>query len=108
MPARSSGLASSTGGDRELGAKLEKRFCEGCHAVGKVRPPLTPGLYEPDYLVQRVRWLPGHDAKQMPPIYVDRLTDSDLRHIVTYLAGDESKRIFDRKRAASASAEVPN
>jgi len=42
--------------------------------------------------------LPGHDARQMPPIYIDRLVDTDLRNIVTYLAGDESKRIFNRNR----------
>jgi polyisoprenoid-binding protein YceI/mono/diheme cytochrome c family protein len=94
---RSASLRNPTQGNRRLGAVLEKRFCENCHAVGKIRAPLTPGLYEPDYIVRRVRWLPGHDARQMPPIYVDRLTDTDLRHIVTYLSGDESQRIFDRR-----------
>jgi polyisoprenoid-binding protein YceI len=94
---RKSSLANPTKGDRKRGAELEKQFCEGCHAAGKLRPPLTPGLYEADYLVRRVRWLPGTDARQMPPIYVDRLTDTDLRNIITYLAGDESRRIFDRR-----------
>ena len=101
---RKTGLLRPTAGERALGAKLEKRFCGGCHGAGLIRPPLTPGLYEPDYLVTRVRWMPGHDARQMPPIYMDRLPDSELRHIVTYLAGDESKRIFARKRHAAAAA----
>jgi polyisoprenoid-binding protein YceI/mono/diheme cytochrome c family protein len=97
---RRSDLANPTGGDPKLGAKLEKRYCEGCHNKGSVRPPLTQGLYEPDYLVHRVRWLPGNDARQMPPIYAERLTDTDLRHIVTYLAGKQAKKIFDRKQHA--------
>jgi hypothetical protein len=62
-----------------------------------VRPPLTPGLYEADDLVRRVRWLDGHDARQMAPITVDRLTDSELRDIVTWLAGQEAERVFERK-----------
>jgi hypothetical protein len=36
----------------------------------------------------------------MPPIYAERLTDTDLRHIVTYLAGKQAKKIFDRKQHA--------
>ncbi|HYV49113.1 MAG TPA: cytochrome c, partial [Myxococcaceae bacterium] len=72
-----------------------------CHGKGRVRPELTVGLYEPDYLVQRIRWLPGRDSRQMPPMYLDRLVDSDLRNIVTYLAGEQSERIFKRKRKGS-------
>jgi mono/diheme cytochrome c family protein len=101
---RRSTLANPTRGNRKRGEQLTEQFCGDCHGKGKIRPPLTVGLYEASYLVQRVRWLPGHDAKQMPPIYVDRLVDSDLRHIVTYLAGDESKRIFQRK---SPTAQAP-
>lgn len=100
---RRTDLARPTEGNRVAGEAATTRFCVSCHSPGKMRPPLTPGLYEPDYLVRRVRWLPGHDAHQMPPMYIDRLTDSDLRNIVTYLAGDKSKRIFERKRVATSA-----
>ncbi len=95
---RRSGLPDPLGGDPRRGQEQERRFCGACHGEGEIRPPLTPGLYEADDLVRRVRWLPGSDARQMPPIYVDRLPDSDLRDIVTWLAGDESQRIFKRRR----------
>ena len=94
---RATGLKNPVQGDRKRGALLVKRYCESCHSATSVRPPLTPGLYEPDYLVKRVRWLQGKDNHQMPPITLDRLSDTELRDIVTYLAGDESKRIFQRK-----------
>ncbi|MHB1844119.1 MAG: YceI family protein [Deltaproteobacteria bacterium] len=94
---RSTGLTNPIGGDRKHGQMLERRYCESCHAVGKIRPPLTVGLYEPGYLVQRVRWNDGKDDQQMPPFYIDRLPDSELRDIVTYLAGEKSKRIFERQ-----------
>ena len=93
-------LDHPTAGNGPNGRKLAQRFCEGCHSVGGERPPLTPGLYEPDYLVQRVRHLQDTDARQMPPMYVDRLTDSELRDIVTFLAGDPNDRIFKRNRPA--------
>ena len=95
---RRSGLPNPLGGVARRGRALEKKFCGGCHAEHGLRSPLTPGLYEADDLVRRVRWLPGSDARQMPPIYVDRLTDSDLRDIVTYLVGEPSQRIFQRHR----------
>jgi polyisoprenoid-binding protein YceI len=98
-------LANPLKGDPKLGAKLAHRYCESCHAEGAVRPPLTPGLYEADYLVKRVRWQPGNDAHQMPPLQIDRLTDSELRDIVTYLVGDESLRIFKRNRPTGAARE---
>jgi polyisoprenoid-binding protein YceI/mono/diheme cytochrome c family protein len=85
-------------GDRVRGMKLTKLHCSRCHDVNKVRPPLTPGLYEAGYLVSRVRWLVGHDAQQMPAMLVTRLPDNELRDIVTYLA-DEKQRIFKRKPA---------
>lgn len=97
---RRSDLAKPTAGNAKAGEQTTEKFCGDCHAKGKIRPPLTPGLYEADYLVRRVRWLPGHDAHQMPPMYVDRLTDTDLRNIVSYLSGDKSKRIFERRRGA--------
>jgi mono/diheme cytochrome c family protein len=94
---RRSELPDPLGGDPKRGKVLEQKFCGGCHGEHEIRSPLTPGLYEPDDLVRRIRWLPGTDARQMPPIYVDRLPDSDLRDIVTYLTGDESQRIFKRR-----------
>jgi mono/diheme cytochrome c family protein len=95
---RRSDLARPTGGDEKRGKTLTQIFCDGCHGAGKVRPPLTQGLYEPDYLVKRVRWLPGHDARQMPPISVDRLTDAELRDVITFLTGAPSKKIFNRTK----------
>jgi mono/diheme cytochrome c family protein len=100
---RATPLKNPVQGDRKRGALLEKRYCESCHSATSVRPPLTPGLYEPDYIVRRVRWLWGKDDHQMPPISMERLPDTELRDIVTYLAGDESKRIFQRKHPAPAA-----
>ncbi len=94
---RHTAIDRPTGGNAERGALLTERFCASCHADGALRPPLTPGLYEADYLVKRVRWIPGHDAKQMPPMGMDRLRDAELRDIVTYLVGDDATRIFRRK-----------
>lgn len=97
---RQTAIDRPTGGNAERGAVLTERYCNSCHAEGALRPPLTPGLYEADYLVKRVRWIPGHDAKQMPPLAMDRLRDSELRDIVTYLVGDDASRIFHRKPKA--------
>jgi len=95
-------LVNPLAGDARSGARLERRYCEACHGEGKMRPPLTPGLYEPDYLIRRVRWLEGHDALQMPPSYLDRLNDTELRDIVSYLC-DESQRVFKRKGRHTAA-----
>ncbi|MGO8969367.1 MAG: YceI family protein [Myxococcaceae bacterium] len=107
---RHTGIDRPTGGNAERGALLTERFCNYCHAEGALRPPLTPGLYEADYLVKRIRWIPGHDAKQMPPLSMDRLRDSELRDIVTYLVGDDATRIFQRKPkpVAPPRTEVPH
>ena len=94
---RQTAIDRPTGGNAERGAVLTERHCNYCHAEGALRPPLTPGLYEADYLVKRVRWIAGHDAKQMPPMSMERLRDSELRDIVTYLVGDDATRIFHRK-----------
>jgi polyisoprenoid-binding protein YceI/cytochrome c len=94
---RHTAIDRPTGGNAERGALLAERYCNYCHAEGALRPPLTPGLYEADYLVKRVRWIAGHDAKQMPPMSMERLRDSELRDIVTYLVGDDASRIFQRK-----------
>jgi len=98
---RKTALAKPTAGDKKAGKALTDKFCGSCHGKGRIRPELTVGLYEADYLVQRIRWLPGHDARQMPPMYLDRLGDADLRHIITYLAGEKTDRIFKRKRGNS-------
>jgi hypothetical protein len=42
----------------------------------------------------------------MPPMYVDRLTDGELRDIVTYLSGDPNDRIFKRNRMAPPKAKT--
>jgi polyisoprenoid-binding protein YceI len=105
--ARRTGIDRPTGGDGKRGAILTERFCGRCHGEGVMRPPLEVGLYEPDYLVARVRWIAPHDAKQMPPFPVDRLTDTELRDIVTHLVGRPDDRIFQRRRATAPRAEVP-
>jgi mono/diheme cytochrome c family protein len=94
---REAPLARPTDGNIKRGEQLAKVHCNRCHAEGRVRPPLTPGLYEADFIVRRVRWLPGHDAQQMPPLPVDRLSDAELRDIVSWLA-DDKQQIFSRKR----------
>jgi polyisoprenoid-binding protein YceI/mono/diheme cytochrome c family protein len=107
---RKTAIDRPTGGNAERGAVLTERYCNYCHAEGALRPPLTPGLYEADYLVKRVRWIPGHDAKQMPPMSMERLRDSELRDIVTYLVGDDATRIFHRKPkpAVAPRTEAPH
>jgi len=105
ITARKTAIDRPTGGDAKRGAMLTERFCGRCHGEGAMRPPLELGLYEPDYLVARVRWIAPHDAKQMPPFPLDRLRDTELRDIVTYLAGLEQDRIFRRRpRPAPRSA----
>jgi len=105
---RKTAIDRPTGGDAKHGAVLTERFCGRCHGEGAMRPPLSVGLYEPDYLVARVRWIAPHDAKQMPPIPLDRLTDSELRDIVTFLVGRPDERIFQRRRTASPRTEAPS
>ena len=103
---RKTAIDRPTGGDGKRGVVLTERFCGRCHADGAMRPPLEVGLYEADYLVARVRWIAPHDAKQMPPIPLDRLTDSELRDIVTYLVGRPDDRIFQRKRSGAPRTET--
>jgi len=94
---RSSPVPDAQKGNADNGKKLVGVYCVECHDKGRIRPPLEVGLYEADFIVRRVRRQPGSDNLQMPPITVDRLTDSDLRDIVTYLA-DEKQRIFKRAK----------
>lgn len=95
---RRSSLANPTTGNATRGKKLVEVYCAACHEKGRARPPLEAGLYEADMLVMRVRRLPGADNQQMPLFTVNKLPDSELRDIVTYLVGDEKTRIFKRKR----------
>ncbi|HVP60250.1 MAG TPA: YceI family protein [Myxococcaceae bacterium] len=104
---RKTAIDRPTGGDGKRGALLTERFCGRCHGEGAMRPPLEVGLYEPDYLVARVRWIGAHDAKQMPPVPLDRLTDTELRDIVTHLVGRPDERIFQRRRATAPRAGAP-
>ena len=103
---RKTAIDRPTGGDGRRGAVLTERFCGRCHGDGAMRPPLEVGLYEPDYLVARVRWIAPHDARQMPPLPMDRLTDSELRDIVTYLVGRPDDRIFQRKRGSAPRTDA--
>lgn len=91
-------LRDPIGGDAKKGKKLADRYCMTCHLDGRVGPVWAPGLYEPDWVVRRVRRLEGHQNKQMPNWTIARLPDSDLRDIVTYLSAPASAApIFDRK-----------
>jgi polyisoprenoid-binding protein YceI/mono/diheme cytochrome c family protein len=85
-------------GDAARGKKLVEIYCASCHAEKSVRPPLTPGLYEADFLVKRVRRIPGNDNRQMPLLSIERLPDSELRDIVTYLVGNPDEQIFQRAK----------
>ena len=91
-------LRDPTGGDAAKGKKLADKFCMTCHLDGRVGPVWAPGLYEPDWVVRRVRRLEGHQNKQMPNWTIARLPDSDLRDIVTYLTSPASAApVFERK-----------
>ncbi len=92
-------LRDPTSGDAAKGKKLADRFCMTCHLDGRVGPVWAPGLYEPDWVVRRVRRLEGHQNKQMPNWTIARLPDSDLRDIVTYLTSPASAApVFERKK----------
>jgi polyisoprenoid-binding protein YceI/mono/diheme cytochrome c family protein len=96
-------LRDPTGGDAAKGKKLADQFCMTCHLDGRVGPVWAPGLYEPDWVVRRVRRGEGHANKQMPNWTIVRLPDSDLRDIVTYLTSPASAApVFDRKKAEAA------
>lgn len=92
-------LSDPTGGDAAKGKKKADTYCMTCHLDGRVGPVWAPGLYEPDWVVRRVRRLDGHKNKQMPNFTFTRLPDEDLRDIVTYLTSPTSAApIFDRKK----------
>ena len=96
-------LQDPTGGDVKKGKQLAEKYCMTCHLDGRVGPVWAPGLYEPDWVVRRVRRLEGHQNRQMPNFSQARLPDDDLRHIVTYLTSPASAPpIFKRKKSAGA------
>lgn len=96
-------LRDPTSGNAEKGKKLADTYCMTCHLDGRVGPVWAPGLYEPDWVVRRVRRLEGHQNKQMPPWTITRLPDSDLRDIVTYLTSNPSApAVFNRKKGGAA------
>lgn len=95
-----SSLRDPVGGDVLRGKGLADTWCQVCHKEGVgTAPPLAMGLYEPDWLVRRVRWLEGHQSRGCPPTSIARLPDSDLRDIVSYLSGPKAgEPIFKRKK----------
>lgn len=90
------------GGDAARGKALAEQYCMICHLEARAAPALQVGLYEPDWVVRRVRHLEGHGDKLMPVFSMARLPDSDLRDIVTWLTSE--KPIFTRKVGGKASA----
>jgi polyisoprenoid-binding protein YceI/mono/diheme cytochrome c family protein len=96
-------LPDATGGDAAKGKKTAEKYCMTCHLDGRVGPVWAPGLYEPDWVVRRVRRLEGHANHSMPAFSQARLPDADLRDIVTYLTSPQSAPpIFHRKHSAGA------
>lgn len=100
-------LQDPTGGNAAKGKKLADKYCMTCHLDGRVGPVWAPGLYEPDWVVRRVRRLEGHANHQMPGFSQARLPDADLRDIVTYLTNTPSAPpIFKRKKSAGAPGQA--
>ena len=94
-------LKNPTGGDAARGEKLAVRYCMTCHLSGRAAPVLVPGLYEAEWVVRRVRRLEGHQDKQEPPFTIDRLPDSELRDIVTWLTSPKSAPPVFRRKSES-------
>ena len=98
-------IRDPTGGDAVRGKALADQYCMTCHLDGRVGPVWAPGLYEPEWVVARVRHLEGHDDDQMPAFSIARLPDSDLRDIVTFLTSPKvAPAVFDRKKSRAASS----
>jgi polyisoprenoid-binding protein YceI/mono/diheme cytochrome c family protein len=91
-------LPNPTGGNAVHGREMNARYCDSCHENARAAPRLEPGLYEPEWIVRRVRWLEGHQSTGCPPVNMTRLTDSELRDIVTWLAGPTTEKVFTRKQ----------
>jgi thiosulfate dehydrogenase len=98
-------IRDPVGGDPVRGKALSDQYCMTCHLDGRIGPVFAPGLYEPEWVVARVRHLEGHDDDQMPAFSIARLPDSDLRDIVTFLTGPKvAPPVFDRKKSRAAAA----
>jgi mono/diheme cytochrome c family protein len=92
---------SSLAGDEARGRALFNQTCLVCHgvdAVGTVRaPPLAGTALMPKYIAERIRLsglpgsavYPGLTGGRMPFWGADRLTDPELRDLVTYVAGSK-------------------
>ncbi len=86
-------------GDAKAGAKKQSLHCGVCHDRARAAPALQQGLYEPEWVVRRVRWIDGHQSVGCPPTRMTRLNDTDLRDIVTWLTGPTAGApIFARPR----------
>ncbi len=96
-------LQDPTGGNAAKGKKLADKYCMTCHLDGRVGPVWAPGLYEPDWVVRRVRRLEGHQNHQMPAFSQARLPDADRRDIVTYLTSPSRLR---RSSSGSTAREL--
>jgi mono/diheme cytochrome c family protein len=83
-------LKEIEGGDAQKGKPLAERYCGGCHdkAEDAVSFELKPGGKKKWTIARAVR---GYDAKRkfkpkaMSYFTTDRLSDTDLKHIIAYL-----------------------
>lgn len=92
-------VPNPTAGDARRGEKLTKQHCGNCHDDARAAPKLQQALYDPEWIVRRVRWIDGHESHACPPQRMTRLNDSELRDIVTFLSGPAAgERIFTRAR----------
>jgi polyisoprenoid-binding protein YceI len=99
-----SAIRDPIGGDPVHGKALADQYCMTCHLDGRIGPVFAPGLYEPDWVVSRVRHLEGHGDDQMPAFSIARLPDSDLRDIVTFLTNPKvAPPVFDRKKSRASA-----
>jgi polyisoprenoid-binding protein YceI/cytochrome c5 len=99
-----SAIRDPSGGDPVRGKELADKYCMTCHLDGRVGPVWAPGLYEAEWVVKRVRRIEGHGNRVMPPFSIERLPDSDLRDIVTFLTNPKvAPPIFDRKNRKTVS-----
>ncbi|MBX7114162.1 MAG: c-type cytochrome [Myxococcaceae bacterium] len=99
-----SSIRDPAGGDPVRGKELADKYCMTCHLDGRVGPVWAPGLYEADWVVKRVRRLEGHGNRFMPPFSIERLPDTDLRDIVTFLTHPKvAPPIFDRSKRKTLS-----
>ena len=92
-------VPNPTAGNSKEGEKKMKLHCGSCHDDARAAPKLQRALYEPDWIVRRVRWMDGHESHACPPQRMTRLNDTELRDIVTFLSGPGSgDKIFNRSQ----------